>query len=77
MEKNVRGGDITPATSTSQEEEVPLQENFIDENLDTNMEELNETMEIIHEPKLYLDTTHTACQIILLLVILTKTNLTQ
>ena len=31
-EKNAREGDITPATSTPQEEEVPLQANFIDEN---------------------------------------------
>ena len=31
-------GDITPTTSTSQEEEVLLQANFIDENLDINME---------------------------------------
>ena len=28
--KNVREGDITPATSTSQEEEVSLQAIFID-----------------------------------------------
>ena len=34
-------GDITPVTSTSQEEEVPLQANFIDENLDVNLEELH------------------------------------
>ena len=61
LEKNVREGDITPAASTSQEEEVPLQTNFIDENLDINMEELHESMEVIHEPiKLHLETTDTA-----------------
>ena len=43
----MRDGDITPATSTSQEEDVPVQANFIDKNLDVNMEELNEPMEII------------------------------
>ena len=30
------------ATSISQEENVPLQANFIDKNLDINMKELNE-----------------------------------
>ena len=45
----MRDGDITPATSTSQEVDVPVQANFIDKNLDVNMEELNEPMEIIHE----------------------------
>ena len=50
IEEKREEGYITPATSTSQEEEVPLQTNFIDENLDNNMEELNEPMEIIHEP---------------------------
>ena len=45
----MRDDDITPATSTSQEEDVPVQANFIDKNLDVNMEELNEPMEIIHE----------------------------
>ena len=34
-------GDITHGTSTSQEEEVPLQANFIDENLDVNLEKLH------------------------------------
>ena len=46
----MRAGDITPATSISQEEELPLQGNFIDKNLDINLEELNEPMQIIHEP---------------------------
>ena len=46
LEKNVRQGDTTPSTSTSQEEEVPLQANFIDKNLDINMEKLNEPMEV-------------------------------
>ena len=32
FQKNVREGDITPAISTSQQQEVPLQANFIDEN---------------------------------------------
>ena len=40
----MRAGDITPATSISQEEELPLQGNFIDKNLDINLEELNEPM---------------------------------
>ena len=71
FEKKVREIDIT---STSQEEEGPPQANFIDENLDINMEELNESMDVIHEPiKLYLETTHTAYQIILLLVMLVRT----
>ena len=37
LEKQVRKGDVTPAISSSQEEEVPLQANFIDDNLDINM----------------------------------------
>ena len=37
LEKKGRESEITPATSTSQEEEVPLQANFIDENFDINM----------------------------------------
>ena len=45
----MRQGNITPATSTSQGEEVPLQANFIDENLDINLEERNEPVEVIHE----------------------------
>ena len=49
MEKNVREGDITTATSHSQEEEVAMQANAIDEKLDNNMEELNAPMKIIHE----------------------------
>ena len=59
--KKVREGDITPATSTSQEEEVPLQPNFIDENLDINMEELNEPMKVIHEPMKIIPGDHTYC----------------
>ena len=70
LEKNLREGDITPATSTSQEEKVPLQANFIDGNLDINMKEL------MNQRKLYLETTHTACQIIILLSMLDRTNLT-
>ena len=35
-------GNITSAASTSQEEEVPLQTNFVDENLDITKKELNE-----------------------------------
>ena len=65
----MREGDITPATSTSREEEVPLQANFTVENLDINMEELNETMEVIHEPmkiipgdhSYFLPNNHTPC----------------
>ena len=41
--------DIAPATTNSQEEEVPLQANFTDRNLCINMEERNETLEAIHE----------------------------
>ena len=37
LEKQVRKGDITPAISSSQEEEVPQQANFTDDNLDINM----------------------------------------
>ena len=33
LKKNAREGDITPATSTSQEEEVPLQANYYDRGL--------------------------------------------
>ena len=57
----MRDGDITPATSTSQEEDVPVQANFIDKNLDINMEELNETMEIIHELMKIIPGDHTYC----------------
>ena len=46
FEKNVME---CSATSISQEENVPLQANFIDKNLDINMTELNEPMEVIHE----------------------------
>ena len=42
LEKNVSEGNITSAASTSQEEEVPLQTNFVDENLDITKKELNE-----------------------------------
>ena len=61
LEENVRDGDITPATSTSHEEEVPLQANFIDETLDINIEELNEPMEIIYEPMKIILGDHTYC----------------
>ena len=57
----MRDGDITPATSTSQEEDVPVQANFIDKNLDINMEELNEPMEIIHEQMKIIPGDHTYC----------------
>ena len=42
LEKNVTGGDITPATSTS--EGI-----FIDGNLAMDFEELNEPMKVMHE----------------------------
>ena len=61
MEKKVREVDITPATSTSQEDEEPLQANFIDENLEIKMEEVNEPMEIIHEPMKIIPGDHTYC----------------
>ena len=48
--EKVREGDFTPASSNSQEEEPLLQSNFIDENLDINMEKLNKLMERIQEP---------------------------
>ena len=53
----MRIDDITPATSTSQEQEVLLQANFIDENL----EELNKPMEVIHEPMKTIPGGHTYC----------------
>ena len=59
--KKVREGDITPATSTSQEDEVPMLANFLDENLDINMEELNEPMEVIYEPMKTIPGDHTYC----------------
>ena len=59
--KKLGEGDITPATSTSQEEEVPLQANAIDEELDINIEELNEPMEVIHEPMKIIPGDHTYC----------------
>ena len=61
LEKKMRESEIIPVTSTSQEEEVPLQANFIDENLDVNMEELNEPMEVIHEPVKIIPGDHTYC----------------
>ena len=59
LEKDVREGDITPTTSTSQEEGVSLQANFIYENLDINMMELNEPIEVIHEPMEIIPGDHT------------------
>ena len=59
--ESVRKGVITPATSTSQEEKVPLQANFIDENLDINMEKPNEEMEVIHEPMKMIPGDHIYC----------------
>ena len=61
QEKQVREGDITPATSAFQEKEEPLQANFIDENLDINIGELNESMEVIHEPMNIIPGDHTYC----------------
>ena len=62
LEKNLREGDITPATSTSQEEKVPLQANFIDGNLDINMKEINEPKEVIPGDHTYcLPNNHTLC----------------
>ena len=57
----MRIDDITPATSTSQEQEVLLQADFIDENLDINVEELNKPMEVIHEPMKTIPGGHTYC----------------
>ena len=59
LEKKVSESGITHATS--QEEEVPLLANFIDENLDINMEELNQPMEVIHEPMKVIPGDHTYC----------------
>ena len=59
--KKKREGDITRATSTSQEEEVPLKAKFIDENLDINMEEFNEPTEVIHESMKIVPGDHTYC----------------
>ena len=59
--KNVREGDIIPATLTSQEEEVPLQANCVDEYLDVNMEELNEPMEFIYETMKIIPGDHPYC----------------
>ena len=52
---------IPPASSFSQEDEVPLQASFIDENLDINMEERNEPMKVIHEAKEIIPGDHTYC----------------
>ena len=41
LEKKLKEGDIIPATSISQEENIPLQASFIDEILDINMEDRN------------------------------------
>ena len=75
LKKNVREVDIAPATSTFQEKKVPQQANFIDENLDINMEELNEPMKFIHEPMKIIPGDYTR-QIVLPLVIFSRTNLT-
>ena len=61
LEKNVSEGNITSAASASQEEEVPLQTNFIDENLDITVKELNEPMEVIHEPIQIIPGDHSFC----------------
>ena len=64
LEKKVTEGDITLATSTSQKEEVPLQANFIDENLNINMKQLmNQWKLFMNQWKLYLETTDATCQI--------------
>ena len=57
----MREVDITPATITSQEDEEALQANFIDEHLDINMEELHESLEVIHEPMKIIPGDHTYC----------------
>ena len=57
----MKGGDITPGTSNSQEKQVPLEANFIDKNLDINMEEHNEPIEVIHEPIKIIPGHHTCC----------------
>ena len=41
LEKKLKEGDIIPATSISQEENIPLRASFIDEILDINMEDRN------------------------------------
>ena len=61
MERKVKEGDIKPATSTSQEEEVPLQANSVDGNWDINMEELNGPMKVIHEPMKIIPRGHRYC----------------
>ena len=57
----MKEGDITAGTSTSQEKEVPLQGNFIDEKIDINLEELNETIEVIREPMKIIPGHYTYC----------------
>ena len=61
LEKKEREVNITPPTSTSQEDEKSLQANFIDEYLDINMEEINESIELIHEPMEVINGDHTYC----------------
>ena len=61
LEKNLREGSVTPATSTSQEEGVHLHANLIHWNLNINMEELNEPMEVIHKPMKIIPGDHTYC----------------
>ena len=61
MEKNLREGSVTPATSTSQEEGVHLQANLVHGNLNINVEELNEPMEVIYEPMKIIPGDHTYC----------------
>ena len=57
--RKVKKGDN--ASAISQEEEVPLKENFIDENLDINREGCNEPMEIIHESMKIIPGDHIYC----------------
>ena len=57
----MKESDIKPATSTSQEEKVPLWANFIDENLDINLEKPDEPMEVIHEPIKIIHVEHIFC----------------
>ena len=61
FEKNASEGKVTPVTSTSQEEEIPVEANLIDENLDINMEKLNEPMEFIHELMKKIPEDHAYC----------------
>ena len=53
--KKLKEGDIIPATSISQEENIPLQASFIDEILDINMEDRNKQCSLfMNQWKLYL-----------------------